>query len=118
MIKAIIRNQQRQRRHKRIRTKIDGTKSCPRLCVFRSNKNIYAQIINDEKGNTLVATSSLALKLANGSNQESAKAVGEEIAKLAKGKKIKKVVFDRGGYLYHGRVKAFAEAARAAGLQF
>jgi len=118
MIKAISRNDERIRRHKRIRAKISGTKQCPRLNVFRSNKHIFAQVINDEKGTTLVATSSLAMKLPNGSNKSAAKTVGEEIAKLAKAKKVKKVVFDRGGYIYHGRVKEFAEAARAAGLEF
>jgi len=118
MKKVISRNDERVRRHKRIRAKISGTKTCPRLNVFRSNKNIHAQIIDDAKGVTLVATSSVALKLPNGSNIEAAKNVGSEIGNLAKAKKIKKVVFDRGGYIYHGRVKAFAEAARAAGLEF
>ena len=118
MIKAIARNDERIRRHKRIRAKVNGTAACPRLNVFRSNRHIFAQVINDEKGMTLAATSSLALKLEKGGNKEAAKTVGQEIAKLAKAKKIKKVVFDRGGYLYHGRVKEFAEAAREAGLEF
>jgi len=118
MAKVISRNDERIRRHKRIRSKISGTKACPRLNVFRSNRHLHAQIIDDEKARTLVAASSLGLKIKNGSNIEAAKQVGSEIAKLAKEKKIKKVVFDRGGYIYHGRIKAFAEAARAAGLDF
>jgi large subunit ribosomal protein L18 len=118
MAKVISRNDERIRRHKRIRTKISGTKACPRLNVFRSNKHIYAQIVDDVKATTLIATSSLALKMENGGNIEAAKSVGSEIAKLAVAKKIKKVVFDRGGYIYHGRIKALAEAAREAGLGF
>lgn len=112
------RNAIRVRKHERVRAKISGTPDCPRLCVYRSNKHIEAQIIDDVKGVTLVSTSSVQLKLANGSNVEAAKAVGEEIAKLAASKKISKVVFDRGGYLYHGRVAALAEAAREGGLKF
>lgn len=112
------RNAIRVRKHERVRAKISGTPDCPRLCVYRSNKHIEAQIIDDVKGVTLVSTSSVQLKLANGSNVEAAKAVGEEIAKLAVAKKISKVVFDRGGYLYHGRVAALAEAAREGGLKF
>ena len=111
-------NQTRQRRHERIRKKIVGTADCPRLSVFRSNKNIQVQIVDDIKGNTLVACSSMDLKLANGSNVEAAKAVGAEIANRAKAKNIENVVFDRGGYLYHGRIKALAEAAREGGLKF
>lgn len=111
-------NQTRQRRHERIRNKVIGTENCPRLCVFRSNANIEAQIIDDTKGNTLVSCSSMQLKLANGSNIEAAKAVGAEIANRAKAKNIENVVFDRGGYIYHGRVKALAEAAREGGLKF
>lgn len=118
MAKNISRNDERIRRHKRIRSKIDGSAECPRLCVFRSNKNIQAQIIDDQQGKTLVAVSSNSLKLANGGNIAAANQIGSEIAKLAKKKKINKVVFDRGGYIYHGRVKALAEAARAAGLEF
>ena len=118
MLKAISRSDERIRRHKRIRSKISGIKQCPRLSVFRSNRHIFAQLIDDEKGVTLAATGSVALKLENGGNKEAAKKVGEEIAKLAKAKKIKQVVFDRGGYIYHGRIKELAEAARAAGLQF
>jgi large subunit ribosomal protein L18 len=86
--------------------------------VFRSNTHIYAQVIDDEKGVTLVSASSIELKLKNGSNIEAAKQVGALVAKRASEKKIENVVFDRGGYLYHGRVKALAEAARAAGLKF
>ena len=118
MGKAISRNDGRIRRHKRLRAKISGTKKCPRLCVFRSNKHIHVQLIDDVKGNTLAATSSVNLKLKQGNNIEAAKSVGSEIAKLAQAKKIKEVVFDRGGYIYHGRVKALAEAAREAGLKF
>ena len=111
-------NQTRQRRHERIRNKVIGTENCPRLCVFRSNANIEVQIIDDTKGNTLVSCSSTQLKLANGSNIEAAKAVGAEVANRAKAKNIENVVFDRGGYIYHGRVKALAEAAREGGLKF
>mgnify|MGYP002523694312 CR=1 FL=1 len=95
-----------------------GRPNHPRLCVFRSNKHIEAQIIDDTKGVTLVASSSLALKLANGSNQEAAAKVGEDLAAKALAKGIKKVAFDRAGYLYHGRVAALAEAARKGGLDF
>lgn len=118
MAKVISRNDERIRRHKRIRTKISGTKACPRLSFYRSNKNIHAQIIDDDKGVTMVAVGSLGLKIKNGSNIAAAKEVGTKVAELAKAKKIKKVVFDRGGYIYHGRIKAFAEAAREAGLDF
>ena len=111
-------NQTRQRRHERIRKKVIGTETCPRLNVFRSNANISVQIIDDPKGNTLVACSSMDLKLENGGNVEAAKAVGAEIAKRALAKNIENVVFDRGGYIYHGRVQALAEAAREGGLKF
>ena len=94
------------------------TVSRPRLCVYRSNKNIEAQLIDDVKGVTLVSSSSMTLKLANGSNIEAAKAVGKDIAEKAVAKGLKKVVFDRSGYIYHGRIKALAEAAREAGLEF
>ena len=119
MIKKESRNSMRLIRHKRIREKISGTKDIPRLSVFRSNKEIYAQIIDDEKQTTLVSASSLEknLKIENGSNVEAAKVVGKAIAEKAKAAKITKVVFDRGGYLYHGRVKALAEAARENGLE-
>ena len=120
MIKKVVRNDARLARHDRIREKISGTKDVPRLNVFRSNSNIFAQIIDDEAGVTLVSASSLEseLKLANGGNIEAATKVGELLAKKAKKAKISKVVFDRGGYLYHGRVKALAEAARENGLEF
>ncbi len=115
MIKNESRNEMRVERHKRIRKQIIGTKDMPRLCVFRSNKNISAQIIDDEKGVTLASASSLNIK---GNNTEVATKVGKLIADEAKKQKIKKVVFDRGGYLYHGRVKALADAARENGLEF
>ena len=118
MITKQDKNVSRVRRHARVRAKISGTAEAPRLCVYRSNKNIEAQIIDDTKGVTLVSSSSMALKLENGSNIDAAKLVGEDIAKKALAKKIKKVVFDRSGYIYHGRVKALAEAAREAGLEF
>ena len=118
MINKVSRNVVRQRRHARVRNKISGTNECPRLNVFRSNSNIFAQIIDDEKQITLVSSSSVELKLNNGGNIEGAKLVGKDIALKAKKKNITKVVFDRGGYLYHGRVKALAEAARENGLEF
>ena len=118
MITKQDKNVSRVRRHARVRAKISGTSEAPRLCVYRSNKNIEAQIIDDVKGATLVASSSMSLKLENGSNIDAAKLVGEDIPKKALAKKIKKVVFDRSGYIYHGRVKALAEAAREAGLEF
>ena len=119
MIKNESRNSARLMRHARIRSKISGTSEVPRLSVFRSNKQIYAQIIDDEKKSTLVSASSLdkSLKLENGGNVEAAKAVGKLLAEKAKKAKITKVVFDRGGYLYHGRVQALAEAARENGLE-
>lgn len=118
MINKVSKNDERIKRHTRLRKKISGTAACPRLSVFRSNAHIHAQIIDDEKGVTLAAASSVALKLENGSNVEAAKAVGKAIAEAAAAKKIKNVVFDRGGYIYHGRIKALAEAAREAGLKF
>lgn len=117
MIKKESRNSVRQARHKRVRSKLFGTSECPRLNVYRSNSNIYAQIIDDENMKTLASASSLELKLKE-SNIEAAKKVGEEIAKKAKSLKIKEVVFDRGGYKYHGKVLALAEAARENGLKF
>lgn len=118
MIKKQSRNATRQKRHRRLRQHLSGTPECPRLNVFRSNANIQAQIIDDVKGHTLVSASSEALKLENGGNVDAAKAVGAELAKRALEKNIKKVVFDRGGYLYTGRVKALADAAREGGLEF
>ena len=118
MVTKKDKNVSRVRRHARVRAKLSGTKEAPRLCVYRSNKNIEAQLIDDVKGVTLVSSSSMALKLENGSNIEAAAKVGQDIAEKALAKKIKKVVFDRSGYIYHGRVKALAEAAREAGLDF
>lgn len=118
MLKKIKRNDERKRRHARVRTKVSGTPECPRLNVFRSNTHIHAQIIDDVNGKTLTAVSSVSMKLKNGGNIEAAQKVGAEIANLAAKAKITEVKFDRGGYIYHGRVKALAEAAREAGLKF
>ena len=118
MIKKESNNVARLRRHARVRSKVSGTSDVPRLNVFRSNDNIFVQIIDDTKGNTLVSSSSVELKLKNGGNDEGAKLVGKDIAEKAKKAKIKKVVFDRGGYLYHGRVEALSTAARENGLEF
>ncbi len=118
MIKKESRNVARTRRHARVREKISGTQSIPRLNVFRSNKGIYVQVIDDTTGKTLVSSSTIELKIKNGSNIEAAKLVGEDIAKKCKSAKIETVVFDRGGYLYHGRIAALAEAARENGLKF
>ena len=112
MIKKESRNEMRKIRHERIRKQIIGTKDVPRLNVYRSNKNISVQLIDDKAGITLASAS------VKGKNIEAATKVGEAIAKEAKKLKIKKVVFDRSGYLYHGRVKALADAARANGLEF
>ena len=101
----LSKNQERIRRHIRVRTKISGTPECPRLNVFRSNAHIHAQIIDDANGVTLVSASSVDMKLENGGNIEAAKAVGAEVAKRALEKNITNVVYDRGGYVYHGRVK-------------
>ncbi|CCX35939.1 50S ribosomal protein L18 [Clostridium sp. CAG:1000] len=117
MIKKESKNLMRIKRHRKIRQNLSGTETAPRLCVFRSNSAIYAQIIDDTKGVTLVSSSSLELKIKN-NNLEAAAAVGKDIAEKAKKAKIKTVVFDRGGYIYHGRVKALAEAARENGLEF
>ena len=112
-------NKARQKRHLRVRNHIAGTAARPRLNVFRSLKNIYAQIIDDEKGVTLVSASSKDKGFAQyGGNVEAAKAIGAAVAKKALAKGITEVVFDRGGYIYHGRVAALAEAAREAGLKF
>ncbi len=118
MIKREAKNISRKRRHVRVRNKVNGTAECPRLNVFRSNSQIFAQIIDDVKGVTLVSSSSVELKVKNGGSAEGAALVGKDIAEKAKKAKIVKVVFDRGGYLYHGRVKALAESAREAGLEF
>ena len=117
MIKKESKNLMRIKRHRKIRQNLSGTETAPRLCVFRSNSAIYAQIIDDTKGITLVSSSSLELKIKN-NNLEAAAAVWKDIAEKAKKAKIKTVVFGRGGYIYHGRVKALAEAARENGLEF
>ncbi len=110
-------NDARLRRHKRIRETLSGTAERPRISVFRSNKDIYVQVIDDTTGTTLASSSSKTLKI-NGSNIEGAKAVGKDIALKCKKANITKVVFDRSGYLYHGRVSALADAARENGLEF
>ncbi len=112
-------NAQRMKRHKRVRAKISGTPERPRLNVFRSETNIYAQIIDDVNGVTLVSASSLEKDFTcEGDKKAAAKKVGQNVAERAKAKGIDTVVFDRGGYVYHGRVKALAEGAREGGLQF
>lgn len=116
MFKPVIKNKNRKTRHRRMRFYIKGTPERPRLNVFRSNKQIYAQVIDDTNSVTLASASSLELE--NGAIIESAKTVGKLVAEKAVKQGIKKVVFDRGGYLYHGRVKALADAAREAGLEF
>ena len=119
MVKKTDRNAERIRRHKRVRRKISGTAECPRLCVFRSNSNIYVQVIDDVKAVTLAQASTLDKEVkTKHSNKEAAKEVGALIAKRALEKNIKTVVFDRGGYIYHGVVKELAEAAREGGLTF
>jgi len=119
MIKRPDTNAQRKKRHKRVRGKITGTTERPRLNVFRSEKHIYAQIIDDTKGMTLCSASSLEKShKGSGSNKEGASNVGKEIAKRALKGGIENVVFDRGGYIYHGRIKELAEAAREGGLKF
>ena len=121
MVIKADKNKARVKRHIRVRNKICGTAECPRLDVFRSNKNIYAQVIDDVKGVTLAAASTLdkdlSAQIAEKTKTEAAKPVGEKIAKLAQSNNIEEVVFDRGGFLYHGRVKALAEGAREAGLK-
>ena len=119
MIKKIDRKAERERRHARVRNKISGTADRPRLCVFRSNNNLFVQVIDDVAGNTLVQASTLdkEIKIKH-ANKEAAKELGTLIAKRAADKKIKTVVFDRGGYIYHGVVKELAEAAREGGLEF
>ena len=119
MVKKTDRNAERIRRHKRVRRKISGTAECPRLCVFRSNSNIYVQVIDDVKAVTLAQASTLDKEVkTKHSNKEAAKEVGTLIAKRALEKNIKTVVFDRGGYIYHGVVKELADAAREGGLEF
>ena len=120
MISKANKNQIRKNRHLRIRNKVSGTTETPRLAVYRSLNGIYAQIIDDVNGQTLCSASSLdkEINLSNGSNVAAATEVGTLVAKRALALNIEAVVFDRGGYLYHGRVKALADAARAAGLKF
>ena len=119
MFKKVDKKASREKRHLRVRKKVFGTVERPRLSVFKSEKNIYAQVIDDINGVTLVSASSLDKDFsAKGGNKEGAKLVGEVVAKRAIEKGITEVVFDRGGYIYHGRVKELAEAAREAGLQF
>ncbi|MCL2426237.1 MAG: 50S ribosomal protein L18 [Oscillospiraceae bacterium] len=119
MIKRPDTKAQRKRRHKRVRGKIAGTPERPRLNVFRSEKHIYAQLIDDTNGITLCSASSLEKDFeGSGSNKEGAQKVGKQIAERALNNKIENVVFDRGGYIYHGRVKELAEAAREGGLKF
>ena len=119
MVKRINKNAMRLKRHVRVRGKISGTPECPRLNVFRSNANIYAQIIDDVNGVTLAAASTLEKDFEGATgNAEAAKKVGAALAERAKAKGIETVVFDRGGYVFHGRVAALAEGAREAGLKF
>jgi len=118
MITQTKRNEIRRRIHARIREKLSGTTERPRLNVYRSLNHIYAQVIDDQKGETLIAASTLQTKTKTGGNVAAAKEIGKSIAEQAAAKGIKRVVFDRGGYLYHGRVKALADAAREAGLEF
>ena len=119
MVKKTDRKMERTRRHIRVRRKISGTAERPRLCVYRSNTNIYAQVIDDVAGKTLVSASTLDKEVkTKKANKEAAKEIGSLIAKRAKDAKISNVVFDRGGYVYHGVVKELAEAAREGGLEF
>ena len=122
MIKKISRSEVRANKHRRIRSRLNGTPDKPRLAVFRSNNHMYAQIIDDEAGNTIVSASTVQDEVKKGlsktNNVEAAAKLGEVIAKKAKDNGINQVVFDRGGYIYHGKVKALAEAAREAGLEF
>ena len=119
MVKKTDRKMERSRRHIRVRRKISGTAERPRLCIYRSNTNLYVQIIDDVAGNTLVSASTLDKEIkTKHANKEAAKELGTLIAKKAADKKIETVVFDRGGYIYHGVVKELAEAAREGGLKF
>ncbi len=119
MVKKLDRAKARAKRHARVRNKVSGTAQCPRLNVFRSSKHIYAQIIDDTKGVTLCSASSMSKDFDGvGGNKEGARKVGEMIAKAAAEKGIENVVFDRGGYLYHGRIQELAEGAREGGLKF
>jgi large subunit ribosomal protein L18 len=119
MVSKKDKNEQRQRRHRRVRGRVSGTAARPRLNVFRSINHIYAQIIDDAKGVTLISASSTEKDFeGNGGNKEAARKVGRIIGERAKAAGIKSVVFDRGGYIYHGRVKELAEGARESGLEF
>ena len=119
MVSKTDRKFERVRRHKRVRTKISGTAECPRFCVYRSNTNLYVQVIDDDKQTTLVSASTLDKEIkTKKANKEAAKELGTLIAKRAKEKGIETVVYDRGGYIYHGVVKELAEAAREGGLKF
>ena len=119
MIKKTDRKTERERRHLRVRKKVSGTQERPRLCVYRSNTNIYVQVIDDVAGKTLASASTLDKEVkTKHANKEAAKEVGALIAKRAKAKKIENVVFDRGGYIYHGIIKELAESAREGGLKF
>lgn len=118
MINKPDKNKLRQKRHNRVRKNVSGTAECPRLNVFRSNKNIYAQIIDDVEGVTLASASTLDKEVSGESKVDQASAVGKLVAERAKEKEISEVVFDRGGYQYHGRVQALADAARENGLDF
>ena len=119
MISKVNKNQDRKKRHARVRLKVNGTAECPRLCVYRSLTHIYAQIIDDVAGSTLVSASTVEKSFeGNGSNIEAAKKIGAIVAERALQKGIEEVVFDRGGYIYHGRVQALAEGAREGGLKF
>jgi len=118
MITQTKRNEIRKRIHNRIRQKLSGTAERPRLSVFRSLNHIYAQVIDDQQGVTLASASTMALKLKTGGNVAAAKEIGKAVAEKAIEKGVKQVVFDRGGFLYHGRIKALADAAREAGLEF
>jgi large subunit ribosomal protein L18 len=118
MDKSIVKRQKRNRRHRRIRRKVAGTAERPRLCVFRSLRHIYAQLVDDDAGRTLVAASSHNLDGESGNNTKTAQDVGKLVAERAREKQIDAVIFDRGGYRYHGRIKALADAARENGLKF
>lgn len=117
----LTKEERRKRRKFRIRKKISGTVGCPRLVVFRSNKHIYAQLVNDETGKTLVSSSTLSLNKGGSAlklDKDGASSVGKDVAEKAKAMNIEAVVFDRNGYKYHGRIKALADGAREAGLKF
>ncbi|MDD2696838.1 MAG: 50S ribosomal protein L18 [Candidatus Pacebacteria bacterium] len=114
----LAKQEKRQKRHKRVRAKVFGKKDRPRLCIFRSAKHLYAQLIDDGKGKIMAQASDLQIKKTKGLKKELAKELGKSIAQKAKDLKIERVVFDRGGYKYHGKVKALAEGAREGGLKF